>query len=55
MTRAVYRTQQWIATHSAAESAACVTSFFPDLSGPTLTVALERYKVLRLWNRTPML
>ena len=55
MTRAMYRTQQWIATHSAAELAACVASFFPDLSRPTLTAALERYRTLRLWNRTPML
>jgi NitT/TauT family transport system substrate-binding protein len=55
MTRAMYRTQQWIATHSAAELAACVASFFPDLPRPTLTAALERYKTLGVWNRTPML
>jgi NitT/TauT family transport system substrate-binding protein len=55
LTRAMYRTQQWIATHSAADLAACVTSYFPDLPLPTLTAALERYKTLRLWNRTPML
>jgi NitT/TauT family transport system substrate-binding protein len=55
MTRAMYRTQQWIATHSAAELAACVAPFFPDLPQPTLTAALERYKTLRLWNRTPLL
>ena len=55
MTRAMYRTQQWIATHSAAELAACVAAFFPDLPSPTLTAALERYKTLRVWNRTPML
>jgi NitT/TauT family transport system substrate-binding protein len=55
MTRAMYRTQQWIATHSAAELAACVAAFFPDLPRPTLTAALERYKTLRVWNRTPML
>ena len=55
MTRAMYRTQQWIATHSAAELAARVAAFFPDLPSPTLTAALERYKTLRVWNRTPML
>ena len=55
MTRAMYRTQQWIATHSAAELAACVASFFPDLQRPTLTAALERYQTLQVWNRTPML
>jgi NitT/TauT family transport system substrate-binding protein len=31
MTRAMYRTQQWIASHSAAELAGRVASFFPDL------------------------
>jgi NitT/TauT family transport system substrate-binding protein len=55
LTRAMYRTQQWIATHSAADLAACVAAFFPDLPRPTLTAALQRYKTLRLWNRTPML
>jgi NitT/TauT family transport system substrate-binding protein len=55
VTRAMYRTQQWIATHSAAELAACVAAFFPDLPRPTLTAALERYRALRVWNRTPML
>jgi NitT/TauT family transport system substrate-binding protein len=55
MTRAMYRTQQWIAAHSAAELAARVADFFPDLSTLTLTAALERYMTLRLWNRTPML
>ena len=34
MTRAMHRTQQWIATHSAAELAASVAAFFPDLPYP---------------------
>jgi NitT/TauT family transport system substrate-binding protein len=55
MTRAIYRTQQWIATHSTADLAACVATFFPDLPRSTLTAALERYRMLRVWNRTPML
>jgi NitT/TauT family transport system substrate-binding protein len=55
MTRAMYRTQRWLATHSAAELAACVTAFFPDLPLRTLTAALERYQLLGVWNRTPML
>jgi NitT/TauT family transport system substrate-binding protein len=55
MTRAMYRTQQWIATHSAAELAACVATYFPDLALSTLTQALARYARLGLWNRTPML
>jgi NitT/TauT family transport system substrate-binding protein len=55
MTRAMYRTQQWIATHTAAELATCVAAYFPDVALPTLTQALERYTSLRLWNRTPRL
>jgi NitT/TauT family transport system substrate-binding protein len=55
MTRAMYRTQQWIAAHTAAELAACVAPYFPDLALSTLTQALARYTALRLWNRTPML
>jgi NitT/TauT family transport system substrate-binding protein len=53
MTRAMYRTQQWIAAHTAEELAACVAAYFPDLSQTTLTHALARYITLRLWNRTP--
>jgi NitT/TauT family transport system substrate-binding protein len=55
VTRGMYRTQQWIATHSAAELAACVAAYFPDLARATLTQALERYKTLGLWNRTPVM
>jgi NitT/TauT family transport system substrate-binding protein len=53
MTRAMYRTQHWIATHDAADLAACVAPYFPELDSATLTRALARYKTLGLWNRTP--
>jgi NitT/TauT family transport system substrate-binding protein len=55
MTRAMYRTQHWIATHTAADLAACVSAYFPDLARPTLTRALARYMTLELWNRTPLM
>lgn len=55
MTRAMYRTQSWIANHDAATLAACVADFFPDLSHQLLTQALGRYKTLGLWNLNPML
>ena len=35
VTRGMYRTQQWIATHSAAEFAACVAAYFSDLARAT--------------------
>lgn len=55
MTRAMYRTQSWIAQHDAATLATCVADFFPDLSPEVLTRALGRYKALGLWNLNPML
>lgn len=55
MTRAMYRTQRWIATHEAAELATKVAAYFPDVSHRTLTSALARYKTLGLWNHTPLL
>jgi NitT/TauT family transport system substrate-binding protein len=55
MTRAMYRTQTWIAAHDGAELAACVAAYFPDLPEATLARALARYKALGLWNRTPSL
>ncbi len=55
MTRAMYRTQHWIATHDAAELADNVAEYFPDVSRATLTSALARYKALNVWNRTPIL
>jgi NitT/TauT family transport system substrate-binding protein len=55
ITRAMYRTQSWIACHDAATLATCVADFFPDLPRQVLTRALERYKALALWNLNPML
>jgi NitT/TauT family transport system substrate-binding protein len=55
MTRAMYRAQQWIATHSATELAERVGSYFPGLARPTLERALERYQALQIWNETPLM
>jgi NitT/TauT family transport system substrate-binding protein len=55
MTRAMYRTQHWIATHEAAELAALVADFFPDVSLAHLTQALARYRELELWNATTVM
>ena len=55
MTRAMYRTQQWIATHDGAALASCVASYFPDVPMTMLVQALTRYKALGLWNHTPTL
>jgi NitT/TauT family transport system substrate-binding protein len=55
MTRAMYRTQHWIATHETAELAALVADFFPDVSRDHLTQALTRYRALELWNPTTVM
>jgi NitT/TauT family transport system substrate-binding protein len=55
MTRAMYRTQHWIATHEPAELAALVADFFPDVSLDHLTQALARYRTLELWNPTTVM
>ena len=55
MTRAMYRTQHWIATHEPADLAALVADFFPDVSRDHLTQALARYRSLGLWNATTVM
>jgi NitT/TauT family transport system substrate-binding protein len=55
MVRAVYRTQQWIAAHPAAEIAAAIASFFPALDHGVLTGALARYQAQRVWGEDPVL
>jgi NitT/TauT family transport system substrate-binding protein len=55
MTRAMYRTQQWIATHDGSALASCVASYFPELPRDMIAQALTRYKALGLWNHTPIL
>ena len=55
MTRAMFRTQKWIAAHSAGEFAGRIGSYFPKLSETTLEKALARYLALGIWNQTPYL
>jgi NitT/TauT family transport system substrate-binding protein len=55
MTRAMYRTQHWIATHEVAELADLVADYFPDVSRDHLTQALARYRALGLWNPTTVM
>jgi NitT/TauT family transport system substrate-binding protein len=55
MTRAMYRTQKWIAAHSAEDFAECISGYFPDLPPEALARSLDRYLKLGIWNRTPIL
>ncbi len=52
-TNAVYRGQQWVATHSAEEIAKTVADQFPDTSVELLTAAVESYQRIDAWNTTP--
>lgn len=54
-TNAVYKGQQWVATHSAKEIAEKVQSFFPDTSIDQLTSAIQSYIDIDAWNDTPVL
>ena len=55
MTRAIYRTQKWLHTHSAADIAAQTAQFFPDISPKILEGLTGRYLALGIWGRNPIL
>lgn len=54
-TNAVYRGQQWVATHTAAEIAEVVADQFPDTDLALLTKAVESYQAIDAWNETPVM
>ena len=51
MTRAMYRTQKWIAAHDGRDLAEAIARFLPDIRLPVLTACCNDYKTLGLWNR----
>ncbi len=54
-TKAVYKGQQWIASHTAAEIAEAVKDSFPDTDLALLTKAVESYQSIDAWNETPFM
>ncbi len=54
-TNAVYRGQQWVATHSAAEIAEVVAEQFPDTELSLLEKSVESYRAIDAWNTTPVM
>ena len=54
-TRATYKGQQWVKTHSAKEVAEAVQSFFPATSLESLEKSVQSYKDIDDWNETPVL
>jgi NitT/TauT family transport system substrate-binding protein len=55
MCRALYRTLRWIVAHDGLALAREVAPYFPGLEAVVLARALERYRALGIWNRTPVL
>ncbi|MGD9618086.1 MAG: ABC transporter substrate-binding protein [Alphaproteobacteria bacterium] len=55
MTRAMRRTQQWIAGETPRALAAAIADYFPDLDRSVLTRSLTRYKEQGVWAADPRL
>lgn len=54
-TKAVYKGQKWVEEHTASEIAELVASFFPSTDVKMLESAIQRYKDIDAWNKTPVL
>ena len=55
MTRAMRKTERWLAENDAEAIARLVKSWFEDMDSDLLTAAVARYKRLGLWNENPRL
>lgn len=54
-TNAVYKGQQWVATHTDAEVAKTVAEFFPDTTLDLLTASVASYRAIDAWNTDPVM
>ena len=54
MTRAMYRTQQWIAAHDGRALAEAVAGYFPDWPVATVAACCDGYKASGIWNANPL-
>lgn len=54
-TRAIYKGQQWVDTHSPEEIAEAIKPHFPDESDDILVSAVKRYKEQNTWKKDPLL
>lgn len=54
MTRAMYRTEKWIAAHDGRDFAELISRYLPDLPRPLLASCCSDYQALGLWNRDPI-
>jgi len=54
MTRAIYRTQKWIAGHDGGDLAQAIAAYLPDIPAPTLAACCDGYKARGVWNANPI-
>ena len=54
MTRAIYRTQQWIAAHDGRALAEAIASYMPDIPLNTLAACCSGYRANGIWNTDPL-
>jgi NitT/TauT family transport system substrate-binding protein len=54
-TRAIYKAQQWVNTHTAQEIAESIQSFFPDIDLKILEMSVERYQKQGSFATDPIL
>ncbi len=54
MTRAMYRTQQWIAAHDGRALAEAITNYFPGMPVAKLAACCDGYKAGQVWNTNPL-
>jgi NitT/TauT family transport system substrate-binding protein len=54
MTRAMYRTQKWVAAHTGRDLAEVVASYLPDVPRATLVACCDEYKSSGVWSTSPV-
>jgi len=54
-TRAVHRTQRWLATHTAREIAEAIARVFPEIAPALMERVVARYLAQETWARDPLL
>ena len=52
-TNAIYKGQQYVENHSSKEIAEAIQGFFPDTSIELLVEAVDSYREIDAWNKTP--
>lgn len=54
-TNAIYKAQQWVATHTSEEIATSIHGFFSDMEYDDLVTVVDRYQSIDAWATTPIL